>query len=335
MSVVSGLTGLANQNKAADAQKAALASQEKQAALNAQLQLLNLRNQTMSDRLNDGITDATNRLSYMQSRLQLQADEQLNNMAVANALSEASTSKQLAQEGAESNAINAQGQRAQADLAAGAEALDIFAGASKEEQAGVNSIVDALAKGGDRQSAIAQILSLASTAGGVNEALALLSDDNDYSATAAAASASRAGELTQAQRTGANATRDARQQVNAASTGAATTNANIQALMQTSAADKQMIDANSSQQIANQSFRATNAANDAAYGIGILSNETQRFARNYLSSASEQAIMQGAQLTSDTLRAQSAAIPRAGFFDVLGVGLQGYGAYRGSQRNGQ
>jgi hypothetical protein len=327
VSVVSGIAGISQQNKQADAQRAQIQAANEQQALQAQLQLLSLKQQTYANGLNDYITDATRTLQYQQQQNQLEAQRSLNDLAVSNAVYEASMSKSNA--AIQQTAADTQASRQASDANQGArqQQLQTQAAANNQQDQLVQQLTQMLGGGAQQNTNIANLLDAAMAHGGNNEALANLLGQNSNDAIVAAANLAR-GQQVQQMTTGLG------QQVANASIGLnnadAQTARGINAINATQSfynSDKQSQDALFSQQITNAGFNATQAANNASNNIGILSDQANRYSRDYLNQVNQNATLQGAQIQSNSLNAQANAVQSPGFFDYLGVGLNGYNTY--------
>lgn len=331
VSVVSGIAGISQQNKAAQAQKTALASAQEQQALQAQLNYLSLKQQTYADQLNDYITDATRKLQYQQSQSQLSAQKQMNDLAVANANFEANLAKSSADLQQMASDNQATRQQSEADNQARQQALATQGQATQEQDAQIQSLLKALGEGSNQQATVANLMDTIAARGGVNEALSLLLNSNALDAIRAGANIQR-GEEVQGQRIqNAQALASSTTALNASDAAVSQGMSAVQATQTKYGADNQIQDANFSQQLANQGFASTQAANDASYSIGLLSDTSNRYSRDYLRQVNQDAILKGAQLQSNVLKAQASAVQTPGFFDYLGVGFNAYNTYNALQ----
>lgn len=327
VSVAGGIVGLGQQNSAANAQRQAIKSQQEAAALQSELQLLALKQQTYADGLNDFITDSTRSLQYQQAQTQLKAQQIQNDLAVGNAVFDASVQRATADIQQAAGDRQAQANKSAADLAAGQQTTEVFGQENSREQQAINSFLKLIGDGDQQQNAIANLLDVAASSGGVNEALSLLLGEDDYS-TIANAGVQRSTQLGEVNRELAGSIETANRQLNTADLNVATGLNTVNATQGRYQADRQEQDALGSQQIANLGFQSARAANDANYNIGILSDQANRYSRDYLRRENERALLRGAQLTQDTLQAQANSVRSPGFFDYLNVGLQGYNTYR-------
>lgn len=329
VSVVGGIAGLSQQSSSAAAQKRMLASQEKQQALNAQLQYLTIKNQTYADDLSDRINDSVRSLAFAQSMQNLDAQERLNQQAVANALFDAEVQKTNADVGKTQQELQTASAVSQGTQQAGQGELEAVGSATGANGQDINSILQRLQQGEDSGSAIANLLDIAASSGGINEALSLLTDADNQASTVAAAELGRSQEVLGSRVAGAGEVKEAT--VEGIQAGAKTANigGSIAQSQQKFASDSQALDASTSGVVAGAGFAATRAANTASNKIGILADSSSAFSRKYLSAANLAAIEQGSALQSDIISAQRSQIKTPGFMDFIGVGVNSYNTYKG------
>lgn len=329
VSVVGGIANMGQQSSAAKAQKRMLASQERQQTLNAQLQYLSIKNQAYADNLSDQINSGVRTLAYTQSQQNLDAQERLNQLAVSNALFDASVQKTNADVNKTQQETNTQGELSNANAQAGQQELEGIGSAIGASGQDINSILQRLQQGEDSGSAIANLLDIAASSGGINEALSLLGDTNSEAATVGQADLLRSQEVSNTRIGNAGATAGANKGVAKSAASTANIAGSIAQSQAKSAASTQELDAKTASVVGQAGFDATRAANTASNNIGILADSSSQFSRKYLSAANLAAIEQGAALQSDILNAQKSQIKTPGFLDFAGVGMNAYNTYKG------
>lgn len=329
VSVVGGIAGMSQQSSAASAQKRMLASQEKQQALNAQLQYLSIKNQAYADDLNDNINSAVRTLAYTQSQQNLDAQERLNQLAVSNALYDASVQRANADIGKLQQETQTQAELSNANAQAGQQELEGMGSAAGANGQDINAILERLQQSGSSSDAIANLLDIAASSGGVNEALSLLGDSASEAPVVGAAELARSQEVSGARMANAGGVAGASKGVAKAGANTSGIAGSITQSQAKASADAQTLDANTAGVVAGGGFKATRAANTASNNIGIMADTSTQFSRKYLSAANLAAIEQGAALQSDIINAQRAQIKTPGFLDFAGVGMNAYNTYRG------
>lgn len=327
LSVVSGIASLGSKQAAANAQQKQLDAQAAQQSLQSQLQLQQLKNQTTVNQLNDALTDATNKTAYLQTQSTLAAQQMQTQLNQQNSLFQAGVQGQLANADKTQAYMQAAKQQSDARLAAGAEALNTFAGASTEEQQATQSILGSVAKGEQQHTALAAFLDLAASSGGVNNAVAKLAQSGLYDAETGAANVNRGEEgvtliqqLAQQAKQGTVGVADAQSNIARSQADISAANAGYQTTQAVNATNAQATESTAG-------YAAQNAANDANFNIGLLSNQFQRDSRYLSTSAQEEAISKGAVLQQQAFQAQSDAIRSPGLFDYATAGLSGYSTY--------
>lgn len=329
VSVVGGIAGIGQQNSAAAAQKRVLASQEKQQALNAQLQYLTIKNQAYADNLTDQINANVRELAYTQSTQNLQAQESLNQIAVSNALFDSNVQKVSADINKSQQEVQTQQQLSQEKQQAGQGELQALGSASEANVQDINSILQKLAQNGDASTGIANLLDIAASSGGINEAISLLTGSDTNASTTAAAQLGRSQEVLGSRADNALTVANTSKSSANAAANSANIGGTIQQTQQKFDASTQALDASTSGVVAGQGFQATNAANKASNNIGILSDNASAFSRKYLSAANLAAIEQGSAIQSDIINAQKAQVKTPGFLDYIGLGVGTYNTFKG------
>lgn len=326
VSVVGGIVGLGQQQRSANAQRRAIRSQQEAAALQSELQLMSLKQQTYADSLNDYIADSTRELQYQQAQTQLQSQQIQNDLAVANAKFDASVQRANANIQQMSADRQAQAQKSQADLAAGNATTEVMGQELSKEQQAIGSFLKLLGEGDQQQTAIANILDMASASGGVNEALSLLLGEDQ--ATIANAGLARQQQSSESTNALARSVENANVQLNQADYNVSTGINALQREQGIYQADVNEQNADYSKKVVDAGFESKRASNEATYRTGIISDQANRYSRDYLRKENESALLRGAQLQQETLKAQADSVRSPGFFDYLNVGVQGYNTYR-------
>jgi hypothetical protein len=325
VTVVGGLVGIGRQSSAARAQKNAIKSQQEIAAREAQLNLLQLKNQQMANQVTDYIDDATRRLQYQQSMAALDNQQQLNNIAVNSALVDAQVQQQMAGVSKQGADIQAGEQKLAADRQTTQQFLQqLSASGEATGQLGAN-ILQALGAEDVTADQIASLLNVAASTGGINEALALFADRNQ--ATGAQGQFAQVIDREQAKVDLSSQIADKQNRANQLVFGMSTNMAGAQEASDVRAANDLSSDARVSKVLADAGFNTQRATMRGNFGIMEASNAANRFARDYLAAYQERAVADGAKVNQDVLEAQRRSIRTPGFFDVLGVGLDGYNAY--------
>lgn len=327
LSVVSGISQIGQQKRQAAAQKQMLDKQDAQQKLQSQLQLFSLQNQRKLDSLNDQLTDASIKSAYMQTDASLKAAEHINQLNTANAIFSAQVQKGVAGATKQQSDIKSDTFVGDAKVQAANASTANFAEANQEEQGTLNSILQNIAQGGNSQQALSSLLSLASSSGGINEALQLLSEQGTNDAVVAGAQASRAGELTKAKRKQGNATSEANIQLAQAQANQFRAGSAFEQQSTNYQSDASILDATTAARVTGEGFLSKRASNQSNYNISNESNALQRSSRYLTSMANEEALQQGQQLSSDTIAAQKSTIRSPGFFDYAGVGFNSYNTY--------
>ena len=324
VSVVGGLAGMSQQSSQAAAQRRAIASQEKQQALQAELQYISLKNQSYSDSLTDAINEQTRALAYQQSQTNLNLQQQANNIATEAAQFDSVVQRMSANANLQQAQLQSSQEESDTVVRAGADELASIGEAFGSNNQTIDGLLKQLTSGDNSSTAIANILDMASASGGINEAISLLSGGDVNRSTIAGAALGRQGQLSDARLSNAANTRAATNTLATTKKDVTDSSAMLSNVIATKAADDLMRDATSSQQVANAGFNATRAANEATNTIGILSDKSASESRKYLTAANLRAVEQGAALQSDILNAQKSQIKSPSFFDYAGLALKTY-----------
>jgi hypothetical protein len=327
LSVVSGISQLGAQQKQAKAQRQMLDKQDAYNKLQAQLQLFQLQNTRKLDELNDVLVDAASKQAYMQTDAGLKIQEQMNAFAASNAMFSGQVQQQQAAVGEKQAQMDAATQKTDAALRAGAEAIELMSGASSEELSAASATLESLMKGGDRQNAIAQLLDVAASSGGVNQALALLSESDAFAGNAAEAKLARGGQLTADMVSKGLSASEASKRAVGAQADVGLAGAGLAAETQRFEGRATELDADYARRVAELGFSGQRQANEANYKIGLMQSGIERSSRYLMGKANEEALNQGQALQSDIVAAQRSTIRSPGLFDYLGVGFGAYNTY--------
>lgn len=328
VAVAGGLLGLNQKQKEAKQQKQLLEKQDAAQRMQADLQLFSLLQQRQSDNLNNLLTESMQKQQYMQTQATLDAQALQQQLALTQSGLANEVNKAAGDAGTVQKQMAAETSRSEARLQTGAQAVQEFANASSEEQGVISSVLKQLQQTGSNQNSIALLLDYAASAGGVNEAMQMLSGGTGYEATEAAANVARASQLG-----------DTRNELAKASAKAGMNLADVQyGIANAQAAiEKQGNDMNYRSSEANNAavyetnqagLSAARAANNANYSIMNSTNQLQQQSKYLSSIANESAIKQGSAINSEILALQSSNIRTPGFLDYVGVGLQGYTNFR-------
>ena len=333
VAVAGGLLSLNQKQKEAKQQRQLLEKQEAAQRMQADLQLFGLLQQRQVDSLNDMVTDAAQKQSYLQTQASLRAQEMQQELANNQAKFAAEVQRISGDATSTQKQMQAEGDRSNARLQAGAQAVQALTEASGEEQALVSSVLKQLQSKGSNSNSIAALLDYAASAGGVNEALAMLSGGTGREGTEAAAELSRSNQLTNSKSELAKAA--AKAGVDLADLQYTISNANteIERAGTNYSANAANTDAQASYAVNQAGLSAARSANESNYGILNSSNAVQRQSRYLNSLANEQALKQGTAINSEILALQKNNISSPGFFDYVNLGVQGYGAYNSLRRN--
>jgi excinuclease UvrABC nuclease subunit len=324
LSIASSLAGIGQQSKAASAQKRAIASQQRQQELQSQLQYLSIKNQDASDTLTESINRQVQQLAYTQSQNNLTSQQNLNNLAVQQALFDSTITKANADITRTQTGLDVDRSVTEGNQAVGQQELQAIVQAAQANGTDLNAILQGLSRDGEQSSAIANLLDLAASSGGINEAISLLTGGDVNAATNATAAIGRSGEVSTARQGNASEVSQASKQVNTSAGTGALKVADIAQSQAIFNADASELDARTSQQVANAGFDVTQAANEAAFRTGIIADDSASFSRRYLTAANLEALDKGASLQADISNAQRAQVRTPGFLDYAGVAVSGF-----------
>jgi len=201
-----------------------------------------------------------------------------------------------------------------AEANVGRELVQAISGSGQEQAALVQQF--AAMSESDRSAYLSNLLDLAASAGGTNEALRLLNESSSSAASGKVARAEEAGVLKQqlaqdsatALRASAEATR-----------AGTLANAGLQALDSSFAAKQQALDVQTSGEVAKQAFQSERLATNAAYQASGLARGVETSARSASAAANQEVLERGASLSAATAQAQLAGVRSPGFFDYVGV----------------
>lgn len=331
VAVAGGLLGLSQKQKEAQRQKQLLTQQEASQRMQADLQLFSLLQQRQIDNMSDLVADAAQKQAYLQTQASLSAQELQQKMAHSQALFAAEVTKTSAEAEARQKQMKTDTDFSNAKAQAGQQAVEALVGASAEEQQLVSSVLKQLQANGSNRNAVSLLLDYAASAGGVNEALAMLTKD-DTDAAQASADIGRGRQLELAKGDIAKAASDANVDLADVQRLLANSSTEVARAGANYSADAAVTEANTSNAIYGLGSNAAKAANEANYSIMNSSNQMQRNSRYLNSLANENALKQGTAINSEILALQQANVKSPGFFDYLNLGVQGYGMYTGLKK---
>lgn len=314
LSVVGGLTQANSQRRQADAQKKAIQAQAEVEQLNSRLQLLNINQQQQLAEVQSQLQSAAEKQAYIGRLAAIEQQETYNAMQLSQAGLQARTQEQLA--GAQQAEANVQSlqQLVGAEGQIGRELVQAIA-SSGTDQANLLKRMQEMPDNA-RASYIANLMDLAASAGGANEALRLLGESTT---TTTAGQVSRASEMqgTQAQLAKDSATA---LRASAEATRAGTlAQAGLQNADATFAARQQALDVQTSGKVASAAFASERTATEAAYQASGLARGVEDSARNASVAVNREVLERGATLSAATAQAQASAVRSPGFFDYVGI----------------
>lgn len=314
MSVVGGLTNANSQRQQANAQKKAIEAQAQVEQLNSRLQLINLNQQQALANVQSELQSAAEKQAYIGRLAAIDQQELMNSQALAQAGLQAQTQASLAVAGRSQADVESLQALVGTEAGIGRELVQALEG-SGQEQATVLKQFASMSES-DRSAYLSNLLDLAASAGGSNEALRLLNESTSNASVGKAARAEESGALKQQlARDSATALR-----ASAEATRAGTlANANLQALDSTYAANQQALDVQTSGEVAKQAFATERLATNSAYAASGLARNVETSARQASTNASREVLERGASLSQATAQAQVAGVRSPGFFDYVGV----------------
>lgn len=323
VSVVGGLVGLSNQSSSAKAQRKAIEAQSEQQALEAQLKLYELDQTRQLNELTDAVNDQITAYNYQQAEASIVAQQKINELNTKNAIFEAQVAQQQAEinRGITENQIEEQ--RIAQDKAALENSINQLRGLGDQQSQNAATLIEQLSKEGSNFKQIANILDVAMSSGGVNEALTILF--GEYSN--ADAEFAKDEQLRQAQASLISDIEKANLATNKASADVSQGQNEINTLTQIEQAKRAEKDAALSLDIANTSYDTQLTSLKAQKELEDITTPLERQMRDDLAEQQESALLQGAAIQSDIAKAQVKGINSPGFLDVLGVGLNGYQTY--------
>lgn len=326
VAVAGGLLGLTQKQAEAKRQKEMISKQEAAQRMQADLQLFGLLQQRAIDGVNDLVTDAAQKQTWLQTQTSLSAQELSQQLANAQANFAADVQKKSTDVDSKQKQMKADTEFSNARIQAGNQALEALVGASTEEQQLISSVLKQLQTSGSNRNSISLLLDYAAANGGVNEALEMLTKE-DTEATDAANAVGRATQVKDAKVDYAKLAADAN--VDLASLQRLLANANTEIERQSNyySADASATEANTAYEIGKLGIASARAANDANLGIMSSTNAIQRNTRYLNSLANEKALKQGTAINSEILALQKSNVSSPGFFDYVNLGVQGYGMY--------
>ena len=320
--LVSGVVGLARQSSSASAQKEAIRAQSKQQALESQLRLYQLRQQNELNKITDTLNDAITQFNYQQAETALGSQQALNNLAVSNAVFDANVNRRMAeaQGTARDRQIEQEALAQEQQIRQGE--INSLQGINQEATQALSAFAQAMQGERGVQSQLANILDMAASTGGVNEALSLLFPN----------SVQNAGLIENARR------QDVADRVSGISQAALSTVAgtrgerlamsDVQTQKEMQQAIRSEQDALLSGELANRGFESQRIALNAQQTIDNITEPLQRQIRDDTATQQEQALLQGAGLQQELAKAQLKGVQSPGFFDLLNVAGSAYNTYK-------
>lgn len=314
VSVVGGLAQAGNQRQQAAAQRKAIEAQAQVEQLNSRLQLLNLNQQQALANVQQELQAAAEKQAYVGRLAAIEQQELTNSQALSQAGLQARTQEQLAVANQSQANVDSLQQLVGAEANIGRELVQAIAGSGQEQSALLKQF--ASMSENDRSAYLSNLLDLAASAGGTNEALRLLNESTSSNAVGQVARAEEAGaqkqQLAQDSATALRASAEATRSGTLAQ-------ANLQALDSTYSARQQALDVQTSGEVAKQAFASERTATNAAYQASGLARGVESSARDANVAASREVLERGASLNQATASAQMSAVRSPGFFDYVGI----------------
>lgn len=332
VAVAGGLLGLGQKQQEAKRQRQMLEKQDAAQRMQADLQLFGLLQQRQVDSLGDMVTDAAQKQAYLQTQASLSAQELQQKLNTTQATFAADVQRVGGEAEAKQKQMAAEGDRSSARLQAGAQAVEALVGASTEEQGVISSVLKQLQENGSNQNSIALLLDYAASAGGVNEAMQLLSGGTGNEATEAGANTKRAGQSKDKQVSLADQLANANFSMADIQKALVDSSTNVGLAGSNYGAANATNEANTAYAVNRAGIGAARVANEGNFGIMNSSNAVQRQSRYLNSIANEAALKQGTAINSEILATQQSNIRSPGFMDYVNLGVQGYGMYNGLKR---
>jgi hypothetical protein len=325
VSAVGGLVSLSNQQKQARAQKKAIDAQKKQQQLQADLQLVAIRNQRLLDEMQDALEDAARQQAFLQTDAALRMQEQLNALAVENAKFVANLDLLKSRFNEQQTQLKAEEKATREKQKADEELISALGQTNAAYANQIQALLNSLQQNTNQRQALLALLDAGAAKGGINEALLTLLDtaspENEFEVA-------RAGELVGTKAAKLKAMRDSNVAMADAEKTLVQNTASLDRVLADYKANQDLINATAAGDVAANAFSYQRLANQANYNIGVLANEVARQSRYLQSQLNEEVLKQGVALSADTLEAQKRAIRTPGFFDYLALGLNAYNTYQ-------
>jgi hypothetical protein len=325
VSAVGGLISLSNQQKQARAQRKALDAQKKQQQLQADLQLVAIKNQRLIDEMQDALEDAARQQAFLQTDAALRMQEQLNALAVENAKFVANLDLIKSRFNEQQTQLKAEEKATREKQRADEELISALGQTNAAYANQIKALLTSLQQDTNQRQALLALLDAGAAKGGINEALLTLLDtaspENEFEVA-------RAGELVGTKAAKLKAMRDSNVAMADAEKTLVQNTASLDRVLTDYKANQDLINATAAGDVAANAFRSQRLANQANYNIGVLANEVARQSRYLQSQLNEEVLKQGVALSADTLEAQKRAIRTPGFFDYLALGLNAYNTYQ-------
>lgn len=322
VSLVSGVVGLNRQSKSAKAQKRAIEAQSKQQALEAQLRLYQLQQSKEMNKVTDAINDSITQFNYEQAESSLNAQQRLNQLSLSNAIFEAGIADTMARASADTRERQIRQQQFAQEQQLRQGEVQGLSALNQQQQQQLNQFAQALQSNRGVQSQLANILDIAASTGGVNEALNVLfpqdqADTSEIEEQRREAQRELIGGITEAGLESAEAVGQERLGFS-----------QIQELQDIDKARRAGDEARLSGQLADLAFESERTALEAQRGIEQVTDPLERQMRDDLLAKQEEALRQGAGLQQEIAQQQVKQVRRPGFFDYANVGLGAANTYR-------
>jgi hypothetical protein len=327
LSVVGGLASLSNQNKQAKAQQKLISQQQRQQQLQADLQLFALKQQSMLNNLQDALQDAAAKQSFLATDALLHLQQLTNKAAASNAILAAQVESLKQELQASTQELSAEEQRQQAKAQAREELLSVTNQETERLGQIVNQILAAQATDDEQRNSLLTILDAAAAQGGINEALSLLLDANNFQAERNQFEFNREKNIAQSTIEEAKNKKQLSEQLANLASSMELLGTNLQRTQSAFTTKNQIRDAEVAQAVANLALEGQRLAHQQNYNSSLLADEISRKSRYLQQQVNEEALKLGQALSSDTLAAQKQMIQKPGFFDYAGLALGAYNIF--------
>lgn len=314
VSVLGGLSQASQAKQQAKAQSKAIANQNEIEQLNARLQLVGLKQQQALASVQDELQTAAEKQAYLARLAAIDQQELINQGALAEATLQNTTDSALAAAKQMDTETQALVQATDATSSIGRE----LTAALRESGGELSGLFEALSKQPEakRSEFYSSLLDLAASAGGTNEALALLNESTDTREVGRVARATESASTQQATAKASAAALRGSVEANRSALEAQAAVGGQDARYQSSL---QALDIQASRKVADAAFASERLSTEGAYKAGTLARGVEQRARTTTAAASEEVLTRGAALSQATAQAQASSIRSPGFFDYLGI----------------